>query len=1366
MRIKTVANCTEIGIPIGPPSFLNETNFWFKVNFDVNDPSVLPVVIKDTSHPNIRVNSSSGALTLYNQYSTAGQRDILIQGGFGNNGSSNEQFCFAQTSKHDSNGDAKPFSGRAPNSTPANIKEIVISSNREFFLHGQGDFKDFSNLDRLSGWNKYNVIKSADPAAEIRKAATGTAFVDRTFQGCTSLTNNVNVAGIANSKDILKSAQYTFADSAGLKISWYLTGVTNANYMFLNCTSNFDFPMQVLFKRNVILPVVTSAKGMFEGCTNFTGASATQISAWRMKSCTNASGMFKNTGIVDGTSIEYLFGDGTNSTMLDVSSLFEGCTSFTGEKFNKTRFSDLTTAANMFKGCTSFNPAAINKLLSVASATLTDISGILEDCSSLTDGLIWTWKFPNVTNAENAMKGCSSFNGSIFEWFRQNTTVENTSGMFEGCSSWTGSSSQGGSNQTNFRLLACTNADRMFKGCTALNTTKLGNLFRLNTPVVTSAQSMFEGCTSLDINASQWKLTSLLNATNMFKGCTSLVANSCPFWFIQVNASPDSVPDLQTADGMFEGCSSLTLGSGTNTGMNRWALPKLSSAIGMFKNCSSIGSFANLRNLLGEATINGGSLIPELANAESMFEGCTSFNTSDALWVLSNLSNAKNMFKGCAAFNPPNVQTWLQNARGHSLTSAESMFENCTAFNPAQIGHWQFPNCTTAKAMFKGCTSFNKVVWNFFHAGQSNSIQSTESMFEGCTSFVEGQFGQWNLDKTAVFNNANAMMKNASAFGESCTVLEDMLPLAAVRVDWLLGTPKDGTCSAAPVSPPTGDNYEVITADNIDYERSGFYNYRKRIAGFSNTDAETIDPMCNSDENDYLEFDDSTLSYNFKVNGWSGERYRTTTPDSQVYRFNQRPYVYRPSAGIGFYYQFVLVFNNKIDIPAGSKFIAYAQSGYTNVRVRNSHSFGKTGNYGGNTAYPMTCRIHTGDSIGQSPVGALGWNGCNCCPITYFRWAATQGGGNTTVSNDLKDVKAISFQTHGGCRATPAVRVRLLALSARPPALRGPEVKIDGSITLKFKATKFLDIPLTVGSLTGSATIDWGDSSTSTLTTGSSVVSKTYSNSADRTVTITGDVIGFGSTVTNNGYRYVESDGAVFASPPATFKENLTEFTIDKMPTLKDLSYAFHECTNLTTANISTSLIDYVTDLTSMFHDCRSLTSVTFPSTFNTKRVKTMANMFRGCVNLTSCDISNLDTTRCTSYENMFYDCTKLTDITFGTNWSFKRVASLDYMFFNCRSLTSVTFADIDNHTTSSVTNYLNMFYNCSSLSTLSFSATKFLNSGVRNARNMDGMFFGCSSLSSCDISHMATNYVTSRPLRWDNAAFVSTASNLPTAWQ
>ena len=94
-----------------------------------------------------------------------------------------------------------------------------------------------------------------------------------------------------------------------------------------------------------------------------------------------------------------------------------------------------------------------------------------------------------------------------------------------------------------------------------------------------------------------------------------------------------------------------------------------------------------------------------------------------------------------------------------------------------------------------------------------------------------------------------------------------------------------------------------------------------------------------------------------------------------------------------------------------------------------------------------------------------------------------------------------------------------------------------------------------------------------------------------------------------------------------------------------------------------------VTEMANMFNGCLSLTTV--PS-FDTSKVTGMASMFSGCTSLTT--VPSFDTSKVTGMASMFNGCTSLTTV---PKLDMFKVSSTSSMFSGCASLTNCFLRNI-----------------------------------------------------------------------------------------
>lgn len=242
-----------------------------------------------------------------------------------------------------------------------------------------------------------------------------------------------------------------------------------------------------------------------------------------------------------------------------------------------------------------------------------------------------------------------------------------------------------------------------------------------------------------------------------------------------------------------------------------------------------------------------------------------------------------------------------------------------------------------------------------------------------------------------------------------------------------------------------------------------------------------------------------------------------------------------------------------------------------------------------------------------------------------------------------------------------------------------------------------------------------------------------------------------------NNYGYTRSDLIIFNSEFSLsqitelyindVKQNTIQYSYSKngndnsiytikcvmSDTFNNCSQMFNGCSNLLTLDLSSFNTSNVVNMDSMFSGCAKLTTLDL-SSFNTSKVLDMNCMFCNCSNLTSLDVSNFNTSKVLDMDSMFSGCTKLTTLDL-SSFNTSLLTSMDGMFSNCKSLTSL---DLSNFKTSKVLRMDNMFSSCTALTLLNVSSFD-----TSNVTSMYGMFKGCTNLTILDLSNFNTSNVT-----------------------
>ena len=184
---------------------------------------------------------------------------------------------------------------------------------------------------------------------------------------------------------------------------------------------------------------------------------------------------------------------------------------------------------------------------------------------------------------------------------------------------------------------------------------------------------------------------------------------------------------------------------------------------------------------------------------------------------------------------------------------------------------------------------------------------------------------------------------------------------------------------------------------------------------------------------------------------------------------------------------------------------------------------------------------------------------------------------------------------------------------------------------------------------------------------------------------------------------------------------------------IKDLSYLFYSCSNITKIDFSEFSFSNIETMEGLFNGCTSLTSIKFGNTIYSKNVKKMSYMFKDCISLKSLYLSNFDVSNVTDMQSMFHNCSKLISLDL-PNSDTSLLENMGGMFYGCIRLISL---NLENFNTKNVTLMNKTFENCESLIMLNLSSFK-----IDKVTNMSYMFYGCTNLNFIDFVHLDLNQI------------------------
>lgn len=202
-----------------------------------------------------------------------------------------------------------------------------------------------------------------------------------------------------------------------------------------------------------------------------------------------------------------------------------------------------------------------------------------------------------------------------------------------------------------------------------------------------------------------------------------------------------------------------------------------------------------------------------------------------------------------------------------------------------------------------------------------------------------------------------------------------------------------------------------------------------------------------------------------------------------------------------------------------------------------------------------------------------------------------------------------------------------------------------------------------------------------------------------------------------------------------------------------ETKFWFDNCSNLTSVDVTNLDTSEVTDMGWMFYGCQNLITIKGIGSLDIHNVTYMQAMFGNCFSLTALDgIGNWDTCNVVDIHSIFSHCSSLATLDV-SGWDTSNMKGMGNMFWGCSSLTTL---DVSGWDTSKVTYMHGMFDSCSSLTTLDVSGWN-----TSKVTDMRCMFSDCSSLTALDVSGWDTSKVTYMYNMFDSCSSLTTLNGI-----
>lgn len=130
--------------------------------------------------------------------------------------------------------------------------------------------------------------------------------------------------------------------------------------------------------------------------------------------------------------------------------------------------------------------------------------------------------------------------------------------------------------------------------------------------------------------------------------------------------------------------------------------------------------------------------------------------------------------------------------------------------------------------------------------------------------------------------------------------------------------------------------------------------------------------------------------------------------------------------------------------------------------------------------------------------------------------------------------------------------------------------------------------------------------------------------------------------------------------------ENIENFKL--YPSCKHISFMFALCDNLNELDLNDWDVSNIEWFSGLFMN-NKITKL-YIDKWNVSNGYSFGNMFYGCINLISIDLSKWDISSGRVFDKMFAYCSELTSIGNVTNWNLKKCNDYSYLFYYCKKLT------------------------------------------------------------------------------------------------
>ena len=421
------------------------------------------------------------------------------------------------------------------------------------------------------------------------------------------------------------------------------------------------------------------------------------------------------------------------------------------------------TCYQMFFGCAN---AATFDLSGLDTSKVTNMSLMFYDCVLPTILNVSGFDTSNVVNISYMFLECEALSSLDVSNFNTSQAT-NMNGMFCNCFSLTSI------DVSNFDTSSANGMADMFNGCCALTSLDVSNF---DTSQATTIGGMFAGCELLNsIDVSNFDTTKVTSMSGTFQDCPSLKSLNL------ANFNTSKVVDMEY---MFDRCSSLT-----SLDFSSFDTSQVTNMAGMFNECSSLTSLDlsgfNTSSVTGTAWENK-NIAKDETGMDSMFAGCESLTSLNiANFDTSNVASMYNMFAFCKSLTTLDISHFNTS----QVTDMGRMFYGCQHLNILNVSNFDTGKVVRMTYMFGSCDSLTSLDVSKF---KTSLVPDMSYMFASCLSLVTLDVS--NFDTSNVTNmeemfwgcgsltSLNSSKFNTSKVTNMCKMFEGCSSLTSLDV--------------------------------------------------------------------------------------------------------------------------------------------------------------------------------------------------------------------------------------------------------------------------------------------------------------------------------------------------------------------------------------------------------------------------------------------------------------------------------------------------------------------------------------------------------------------------------------------------------